>query len=839
MPPSARVYTPRAFVAPRSFRPETPPPSAGKPPRILKSQPVSAPKVTVNTRVASSPVRSATSAKISRTVRTTIKPVHSHGSRSRSSSSSLSPRRSKTPIKRGVYEMPPLGTRHAPKKFTGKAEDVADFISHYERLLRQYQVTNGRDRCRSILQYCSTQVKQYIKGLREFADFDWRALKKNLLFFYDAEKGEHTYNACDMVDFAQRSCEKLITNLGLWKKYFRRYVRRSGALVNSGKITTDDEAYYFWMGIHPDLRAVLESKIQLRRQMRRESESSEESDSEDDEEVYSVREICSAAHHQFRRNRFVTRRFDADRFGQRPGEESSGSETDSDANDTSDDSGAEKLKKKLRLEKKRKEHRKEKKKEKRQLERTSKMTGSPADLTQIVQKLNSMKPDSELYAPMYLKAVMLDTTGPTYAPLLPTYRPLPPPPVRPMPYSSAPRALPPHMADGFARRPTPATGANAAPQGCFGCGDPAHRVSDCPRINKLIREQKVRKDPINKRLTLMDGSFIRRGPDESLASAAERATGSTAAQVNYFRTSVEEGSEDAFSAPGITYPAKERLEKAGTPARRPGLRDRGPRQTVPSKFREFAKSKPDRKTVPTNLSQPPTEAQQAPDTIMDPPPAEPESAPKDRHEDRQARVPEAPREEHTPHHDAPMPRHVPMPDAPPSRRLPPKVLVDAILDQPITTTARQICAVSKEVRSEFQEKFKPIAASQPGVYALGPGDDDLITLKVRCGGKVINAIVDTGSQLNVMRGALARELLSHKPVDISGAISMNDANGGIGRLKGLIEDVELTLDGSNLRTVCDVHIGGHVKFDLLLGRPWQRQNMISIDERDDGTYLEF
>ncbi|KAI3998397.1 hypothetical protein K523DRAFT_257279, partial [Schizophyllum commune Tattone D] len=99
-----------------------------------------------------------------------------------------------------------------------------------------------------------------------------------------------------------------------------------------------------------------------------------------------------------------------------------------------------------------------------------------------------------------------------------------------------------------------------------------------------------------------------------------------------------------------------------------------------------------------------------------------------------------------------------------------KVLVDAILDQPITTTARQICAVSKEVRSEFQEKFKPIAASrtadanwvfqsrndspppfpEPGVYALGPGDDDLITLKVRCGGKVINAIVDTGSQLNVM-----------------------------------------------------------------------------------------
>ncbi|TRM61747.1 hypothetical protein BD626DRAFT_405305, partial [Schizophyllum amplum] len=148
--------------------------------------------------------------------------------------SSLSPpvrkQRSETPARIGVFELPPVGTRYAPKKFTGKSDEVTDFINHYERLLRQYKISNNKERCQSILQYCSLQVKLYIKGLREYADWDWTALKKNLLFFYDAEKGEHAYRACDVVEFAQKACERVIQNMGMWKKYYRRFVRRSGTL---------------------------------------------------------------------------------------------------------------------------------------------------------------------------------------------------------------------------------------------------------------------------------------------------------------------------------------------------------------------------------------------------------------------------------------------------------------------------------------------------------------------------------------------------------------------------------------------------------------------------------
>jgi len=37
----------------------------------------------------------------------------------------------------------------------------------------------------------------------------------------------------------------------------------------------------------------------------------------------------------------------------------------------------------------------------------------------------------------------------------------------------------------------------------------------------------------------------------------------------------------------------------------------------------------------------------------------------------------------------------------------------------------------------------------------------------------------------------------------------------------------------------NLYVGENLPFDLLLGRPWQKGNRISIDERNDGTYLVF
>ncbi|KAI4294672.1 hypothetical protein K525DRAFT_175244, partial [Schizophyllum commune Loenen D] len=85
-------------------------------------------------------------------------------------------------------------------------------------------------------------------------------------------------------------------------------------------------------------------------------------------------------------------------------------------------------------------------------------------------------------------------------------------------------------------------------------------------------------------------------------------------------------------------------------------------------------------------------------------------------------------------------------------------------------------------------------------------------------GKPVNAIIDTGSQLNVLNERLMHSLLAGKTVDMENPTRMKDANGGDSTLLGVARDVEITL--ANLSSLTDVHIGSNVPFDLLLGQPW-------------------
>jgi hypothetical protein len=112
----------------------------------------------------------------------------------------------------------------------------------------------------------------------------------------------------------------------------------------------------------------------------------------------------------------------------------------------------------------------------------------------------------------------------------------------------------------------------------------------------------------------------------------------------------------------------------------------------------------------------------------------------------------------------------------------------------------------------------------------------LIKITLECDGKPIEAVIDTGSQLNIASEKVYKSII-RRPLDKSASISMSDANGGKGVLGGIVENVPL--DYGAVRTRANVYVGAHVPFDLLLGRPWQRGNMVSIDELQDGTYLVF
>ena len=92
--------------------------------------------------------------------------------------------------------------------------------------------------------------------------------------------------------------------------------------------------------------------------------------------------------------------------------------------------------------------------------------------------------------------------------------------------------------------------------------------------------------------------------------------------------------------------------------------------------------------------------------------------------------------------------------------------------------------------------------------------ENLIRLTFLCHGNPITAVIDTGSEINVVSSTIATERIP-LPLDTQNTTTMGDANGGEGYLKGLIYTVPLTC--GVVKTYCDVFVGDNVPSDLLLG----------------------
>jgi hypothetical protein len=178
-------------------------------------------------------------------------------------------------------------------------------------------------------------------------------------------------------------------------------------------------------------------------------------------------------------------------------------------------------------------------------------------------------------------------------------------------------------------------------------------------------------------------------------------------------------------------------------------------------------------------------------------------------------------------------------------------VIKNILNTPVTLPMREVLASSKELSDQLSVmiKRKNTVATTPVVtnvtvpapikaksVLLEGSQERLIALNMMCGDNPIVAIIDTGSQLNVVSEECWKQAIG-KPMDMKQSIEMNDANGGKGTLSGLVSDVSLNCGA--VKTKANLYIGKNAPFDMLLGRPWQLGNLVCIDERVDGTYLQF
>ena len=179
-------------------------------------------------------------------------------------------------------------------------------------------------------------------------------------------------------------------------------------------------------------------------------------------------------------------------------------------------------------------------------------------------------------------------------------------------------------------------------------------------------------------------------------------------------------------------------------------------------------------------------------------------------------------------------------------------VINCLLDTPVTLRVREVLATSKELSDQLTDMLKR-RNPKPAIslltvhpekhdvnahaYHIGsqlnrievPTRGKLLELRIQCNDKPITAIIDTGSELNIVSKEVWKHVID-LPMNIEETPTMNDANGGAGRLHGLIKKVPLSC--GDVETTSHLFVADKPPFDLLLGRPWQQSNLIRIYERN-------
>ena len=773
-----------------------------------------------------------------------------------------------------VLTMPIPGTKLAPEKFRGDFHKVKDFIQHYERLCIQNNVTLDNEKCETLLRYCSKRERQTIKNVPSYNVQNWSRLRSDILRLYDADLDTKRYKVKDVRIFSKRQKAKRIKDLAAWKKYCRKFLRIAGSLLNGAKISPKEHATYFWQGIPKPLKIRIENRILTRNPVR------------DLSEPFSIFEIDTAAEAILQRDRFDTALDDSDSDDERSsGEELTSEDSDEETSDS--DSEDERLRKRTR--KKGKSLRKKSSDEndnglgKSETSRKRTVKGNRREVEGLIKQMNLLTQDDPKYGLAYYRAMKLDTDvskivsepirRQEYVPMQPwmnastfqqSVQPFVAPrnPVPPMPANFPPRNIVPNR---------PVVPNLSAPRGseiiCYGCGEKGHGMMSCVIINDLISKGLLTKDGAG-RIVNKDGTTIRRLNGETFVQAFEREQRPQAHlitipdTVEYYESDKESDDEEAedfvyairgsdFDTFGAERPAKQittkrkmvmdgvypprvkdlKSSKENEPAKDPET-GRTIRMTKnqPSPVgipREIKKKERHGDPILVDVHEPRFNGQRDEQIIEDAvPPRQKGNPVKKDH-------PNVAAEEKS------VEKKVPRKSAVSAHVNPFKVL-DHVLNTKVELAVGEIIGVSRELSTLLADSIKiKSQVSAPVGLATSFRTKTrglLIKLSMECDGIPIQAIIDTGSQLNIVSETACNGKI-RRPIDRKTSVSMNDANGGEGNLNGIVENVPLNCGG--VMTQANLYVGAHVPFDLLLGRPWQRGNYVSIDERRDGTYLLF
>ena len=87
---------------------------------------------------------------------------------------------SNTPKSNTRTHLPSHKGKHAPRVFTGCFDKVAQFFEELEGTCDKHNMTDPKEKCEAVVRYSNKEVVKDIKGLREYHDGDYEALKREM-----------------------------------------------------------------------------------------------------------------------------------------------------------------------------------------------------------------------------------------------------------------------------------------------------------------------------------------------------------------------------------------------------------------------------------------------------------------------------------------------------------------------------------------------------------------------------------------------------------------------------------------------------------------------------------
>ncbi|PPQ76829.1 hypothetical protein CVT26_002425 [Gymnopilus dilepis] len=774
----------------------------------------------------------------------------------------------------GPAAMPIRGSSKAPKTFRGHYSRVEQFLNHLDRLFTHHQVISDADKVELILDYCSTAVQNFIKTTEGYKLHNWAKLKKTLKESFDADRKETRYDIGDLVELVKESSRKLINKLEKWKKYVVDYQTIAGSLMSRGRLSQFEYDSYFWSGIHPDLRTAFQPMLLISFQ------------THDTKDPYKLEEVDQIAQKYFKRDRFSDIIPNIFNWKERSDSESE-SEYDSDSSSSDSDSDSDYHR---RRKKKKSSKRKGKGKAKDRRRRTKDTIDSTkAEVDGLIDRINRMtllnmnrQADQNIHSHQHSHAnicshcgenshqVYVANTMPTGTnmPVAQPFQHAPPlqhqtysQPMNTQPFVTYPNNIPLSSNTGNMRQQQPPQ----PPFKCFGCNSLEHMLGECPRMHELMQQGVLDHDPKTRKFCLKHSRIpVYRRPGETLYEAALRLNSImpplNRPQNANLVTILEENQSEAAALKATreriskipSRPSKEVFDGVYPPPRKmrkPILKERASTEAHAPEASTSQANKENVPPHPTSTTGP---------TLADEP-EKPESFDTRRLRENQD-IPMADLSEPVPRKVArsiprDSPRHasasrekqvkIPARQSEISREVDTHEVVKEILDTPITIPIRKIIGSSKEIATDLQDIIKlrnnralsaAVNNSQIAHEVLALPKGRLIKIPLSHKGQALSAIVDTGSEINIISPRLVYSL--QLPINVARQITMTNANGNSNVLRGLAEDVELNC--GHLKTTADIWLGNEdLPYDLLLGRTWQRENLVSTEERPTGTYIVF